>query len=100
MTLDEYLKDYSGKIALIKIDTAGAEGYILEGMREAPRKHPETVIFMAFSPRWLQQSGYDPEAMLNCPLTACLNLTRRWCVVQPGTTHAGKAERLARRMSA
>ncbi len=64
MTLDEYLKDYSGKIALIKIDTEGAEGYILEGMRETLRKHPETVIFMEFTPRWLQQSGYDPEAML------------------------------------
>jgi len=64
MTLDEYLKDYSGKIALIKIDTEGAEGYILEGMRETLRKHPEMVIFMEFTPRWLQQSGYDPEAML------------------------------------
>jgi FkbM family methyltransferase len=64
MTLDEYLKDYSGKIALIKIDTEGAEGYILEGMRETLRKHPEMVILMEFTPSGLRQAGFDPEAML------------------------------------
>jgi FkbM family methyltransferase len=64
ITLDEYLKDNSGKIALIKIDTEGAEGYILEGMRETIRKHPEMVILMEFTPSWLRQAGFDPEAML------------------------------------
>ena len=42
-TLDEYLRNDSGKIALIKIDTQGAEGLILEGMREVLQKHPETI---------------------------------------------------------
>src|SRR5262249_37565915 len=51
ITLDEYLRDYSGKIALIKIDTQGAEGYILDGMRETLRKHPEMGIFMELTPR-------------------------------------------------
>jgi FkbM family methyltransferase len=64
MTLDEYLKADTGKIALIKIDAEGAEGYILEGMRETLQKHPDMVIFMEFTPGALGQAGFDPEAML------------------------------------
>jgi FkbM family methyltransferase len=65
IALDEYLKDDPGRIALIKIDTQGSEGYILEGMRETLRKHPEMVIIMEFTPSWLRETGYDPEAMLH-----------------------------------
>jgi FkbM family methyltransferase len=64
ITLDEYLKDDSGKINLIKIDAEGSEGHILEGMRETLRKHPEMVILMEFTPYAYRQVGYDPEAML------------------------------------
>jgi FkbM family methyltransferase len=64
VTLDEYLKDDPGKIALIKIDTQGSEGYILEGMRETLRKHPEMAILIEFTPDWLRQTGFDPEATL------------------------------------
>ena len=63
-TLDEYLKDDSGKLALIKIDTQGAEGYILEGMRETLQKHPEMVIYMEFTPSCARQTGFDPETLL------------------------------------
>jgi FkbM family methyltransferase len=63
-TLDEYLKDDPGQIALIKIDTQGAEGFILEGMRETLRKHPEMAIYMEFTPSALRQTGFDPEAVL------------------------------------
>jgi FkbM family methyltransferase len=63
-TLDEYLKDYSGKIALIKIDTQGAEGYIIDGMAETIAKHPEMAILIEYTPSALRQCGYDPEAFL------------------------------------
>ena len=63
-TLDEYLRNDTGKIALIKIDTQGAEGFILDGMRDVLKKHPETIIFLEFTPNALRQCGYNPEAML------------------------------------
>ncbi len=63
-TLDGYLKDYSGKIALIKIDTQGAEGYIIDGMAETIAKHPEVAILIEYTPSALRQCGYNPEAFL------------------------------------
>jgi FkbM family methyltransferase len=63
-TLDEYLKDYSGKIALIKIDTQGAEGYIVDGMAQTMAMHPEMAILIEYTPSALRQTGYDPEAFV------------------------------------
>jgi FkbM family methyltransferase len=63
-TLDAYLKDNSGKIALMKIDTQGAEGYIIDGMAETLARHPEMALLIEYTPSALRQTGYDPEDFL------------------------------------
>jgi FkbM family methyltransferase len=62
--LDDYLKDDDHAISLIKIDTEGAEGFVLAGMAETLRRHPRMAIILEFFPRLLRLSGYEPEAFL------------------------------------
>jgi FkbM family methyltransferase len=62
--LDEYLKDFRGDIALMKIDTEGAEGLILAGMRGILRNNPPRAIILEFTPSAYPYTGFDPEAML------------------------------------
>ena len=64
ISLDEYLKDHSGKVDIVKIDTEGAEGIILEGMRDTLDRHPFMSIILEFTPELLRQTGYDPNALL------------------------------------
>jgi FkbM family methyltransferase len=62
--LDEYLKDFRGEIGMMKIDTEGAEGLILAGMRGILRNNPPRAIMLEFTPRLYPKTGFDPEAML------------------------------------
>ena len=62
--LDDYLRNHEGPIALIKIDTEGAEGFVLAGMEQTLRKHPETLIIMEFYPTLIRQAGFDPAGLL------------------------------------
>jgi FkbM family methyltransferase len=64
ISLDEYLEDHSGEVDLVKIDTEGAEGIILDGMRETLDRHPLMSIILEFTPELLRQTGYDPNALL------------------------------------
>jgi FkbM family methyltransferase len=64
VALDGYLRDYRGDVALVKIDTEGAEGLILRGMWETIDRYPRLVIVMEFNPTWIRKTGVDPEAML------------------------------------
>lgn len=64
VTLDEYLGNDEGEIALIKIDTEGAEGFVLAGMEQTLRNHPRTVIIMEFYPTLIRQAGFDPAGLL------------------------------------
>ena len=57
MRLDDYLEDHPGRVDLIKIDTEGAEGLILQGMRETLRQHQEVNVLMEFAPMLLNDSG-------------------------------------------
>jgi FkbM family methyltransferase len=64
VSLDEYLGSDPGDIALIKIDTEGAEGFVLAGMEQTLRKHPRTVLFMEFYPTLIRQAGFEPLSLL------------------------------------
>jgi FkbM family methyltransferase len=63
--LDDYFKDYPRGIDVLKTDTQGAEGVILEGMTgllERPTDGP--TIFMEFWPHGLKGMGTDAGALL------------------------------------
>lgn len=64
VTLDDYLKDFSGRVDVIKIDTEGAEGMILEGMQATLRRHEEARLLVEFFPKLLDSFGYDPAQVL------------------------------------
>src|SRR5262249_40354032 len=64
VSLDEYFRNHPGEITLVKIDTEGAEGFILDGMRETMLRHPRMAIILEFNPLFIRQAGFDPEAML------------------------------------
>jgi FkbM family methyltransferase len=62
--LDDYLKNDQRTVDLIKIDTEGAEGAILEGMRETLGRHQNVKLVVEFFPLLLRSFGSDPAAML------------------------------------
>ena len=62
--LDDYLKSFEGDVNLIKIDTEGAEGAILEGARETLRRHDRLKLVMEFSPKHLATFGCDAGELL------------------------------------
>jgi FkbM family methyltransferase len=62
--LDDYWKG-QGDIKLVKIDTEGAEGLILDGMRETLKNQKGLELILEFAPRRLQKSGYDPDKVLD-----------------------------------
>ncbi|MCE9534142.1 MAG: FkbM family methyltransferase [Planctomycetes bacterium] len=53
-----------GDIKLVKIDTEGAEGMILEGMRETLKNHKNIELIVEFAPYRLKKSGYDADELL------------------------------------
>jgi len=63
MRFDDYWKN-QGEIKLVKIDTEGAEGMILEGMRDTLKSQKNLEIIMEFAPERLIKSGYDPDTLL------------------------------------
>lgn len=60
---DDYWHN-KGKIKLIKIDTEGAEGMILDGMRETIERNEALELIVEFAPRRLERSGYPPDKVL------------------------------------
>lgn len=63
-TIDRFFRDRPGRIDVMKIDTQGAEGLILEGAVETIRSHPEMNLIIEFWPFGLRNVGSDPEALL------------------------------------
>jgi FkbM family methyltransferase len=61
--LDDYWKG-KGDIKLVKIDTEGAEGMILDGMRETLKRQKGIELIVEYAPDRLKQSGYDPDKVL------------------------------------
>ena len=64
-TLDEFFKDYDGKVNLIKVDIEGAEMAAFQGMANLIRKNDDLAIFTEFCPRTLRRTGSSPEEYLS-----------------------------------
>ena len=63
--LDEYFKDQKRKIDVLKMDTQGAEGLILEGMTGLLEGRTDgPTIFMEFWPHGLKGMGTDAGGLL------------------------------------
>ena len=63
--LDEYFKDHKGEIDVLKTDTQGADGLILEGMTGLIEGRTDgPTIFMEFWPHGLKGMGTDAGDLL------------------------------------
>lgn len=65
VSLDDYFKDYAGKIDFIKMDIQGAEGLALQGMGSLLQKNSRLEMVTEFWPKGLKASGVEPEDYLN-----------------------------------
>ena len=67
LQLDDYLARSTGiaKVDFIKIDMQGAEGVILEGMRQTLERNPNLQLDVEILPAALKQAGTDPAALLS-----------------------------------
>jgi len=63
--LDDYFKNFNGKIDFIKMDVQGAEGRVIQGMLNLLKKNHNVKIAMEFAPNSLQKSGTAPADCLN-----------------------------------
>jgi len=55
-SIDDFFKDYKGKINFIKIDTEGAEYLAVQGMPNLLNKNKNIKIITEFCPLWLEKS--------------------------------------------
>lgn len=62
--LDEYFKNYAGKIDFIKIDTQGVEGAVIEGAMAILQNNRDVKMVMEFWPRGESIFGTIPEEHL------------------------------------
>ena len=61
VTLDDYFREVSGGIDVLKLDTEGAEDLILDGMQVVLRNSPNMVLFTEFYPNAMRAFGRSPE---------------------------------------
>lgn len=64
ISLDEYFADAMGSLDVVKIDTQGAEGVILDGMTKTLAAHPDLIIALEFWPAAFARMGYEAEAIV------------------------------------
>jgi FkbM family methyltransferase len=64
VTLDEYFDGREPEIDFIKVDTQGAEGVILEGMKRLLARNDQVKMVLEFSPWHLREFGYEPLKLL------------------------------------
>ncbi len=60
--LDDALKDI--KVDMLKMDTEGYEGKILEGAQDILKNNPDMIIMMEWSQDALRAQGSDPKSIL------------------------------------
>ncbi len=63
--LDDYFKNYTGKIDLIKINIAGSEGAAILGMKELLKRYLNIKLIMQYSPDRIKELGGIPIDCLN-----------------------------------
>ncbi|MCI0330811.1 MAG: FkbM family methyltransferase [candidate division Zixibacteria bacterium] len=63
--LDDFFRDYEGKIDFIKMDIEGAEALALEGMAELLAKNGTLKLATEFWPSALKAAGTDPGKYLS-----------------------------------
>ena len=64
-TVDELLKDYTGRVNFIKLDIEGAELAALRGLTNILTKNREMKIVVEFRPSILIRAGMDPRQFLD-----------------------------------
>ena len=64
VALDNFIKDPPKVSTIIKIDTEGHEGYVLEGMRNFLRNIEDVKLILEFNPKMLTKAGYEQEKFL------------------------------------
>jgi len=62
--LDDYFKNYDGKIDFIKMDIEGSEGEALRGMLSVLKKNEHVKMVTEFAPSMLRASRVQPEEYL------------------------------------
>jgi len=62
--LDDYFKDYDGRIDFIKMDIEGAEGWAIQGMSSTLKKNKNLKLFTEFNPSLFRKSNIKPERYL------------------------------------
>ena len=65
VTLDEYMKNKSDKVDVIKIDVEGAEALAFMGMKDILAKNKNIKIFLEFFPLLIEKMGNSPEEFIN-----------------------------------
>jgi len=63
--LDDYFKEFNGRIDFIKMDIQGAEGGAVQGMLNLLNKNGDAKIITEFWPIGLKRFGVEPNAYLN-----------------------------------
>jgi FkbM family methyltransferase len=64
ISLDDYFRDYSGKIDFVKIDAQGAEAAIIKGMDGILRKNKDIKLLVEFWPFGLNYCGSSADLFL------------------------------------
>jgi FkbM family methyltransferase len=64
MTLDSYLNETGTIPTFIKIDVQGAEGYVLEGMKETLARRAPAYLILEFWPEALRKCETDPKRVI------------------------------------
>ncbi|HLG93256.1 MAG TPA: FkbM family methyltransferase, partial [candidate division Zixibacteria bacterium] len=62
--LDDYFRDYTGAVDVVKMDIQGAEALALEGAEKLLNKFPALKLFTEFCPEKLKACGTDPREYL------------------------------------
>ena len=63
--LDDYFKDYNGRIDFIKMDIQGAEAGAFKGMSSILEKNENIMVIAEFWPFGLVKSGNEPAIYLD-----------------------------------
>lgn len=72
--IDDYFKNYDGKIDFIKIDVEGSESSVIEGMTLLLNKMKNLKIMTEFYPFLIKKFGMEPEQYIKLLLDAGFRL--------------------------